>query len=272
MQLIDARTDEHLWAKTFERELTAENLFAIQNEISREIVRALESALSDEDSERLNTIPTANLAAYEAFVLGRQELVERTAEGIRAAKAYFEKAIELDPNYALAYVGLADSYALMSAYAGIDRQSTFAPRQVAIDKALALNPRSGEAYNSLADLRRNEDRLDEAEEYFLRAIELSPNYATAYHWYSLLLRGTEREEEAILKIRKALELDPGAPVIARVLIGLLRQQGRMEEAMAAALDGVKRSPGYSGFYEAMSTMLSQQGQLANALRWALGGH
>ena len=267
MQLIDANTDKHLWAETYDRELTAENLFAIQSEISHEIVRALHAVLSDEDNERLNSIPTANLDAYEAFVLGRQEMAKRTAEGIHAAKAHFEKAIELDSNYALAYVGLADSHALLPEYAGANMQDTFAPRQAAIDKALELDPRSGEAYASLAELRMFEERWEEAEKYYLKAINLRPNYATSYHWYALLLRDTGRVEEAVLRIRKALELDPAAPVLTSVLASLLNQLGRVEEANAAFLDGARRNPEFPGFYYHLAWQLLAQGQLGDALRW-----
>lgn len=270
MQLIDANTDKHLWAETYDRELTAENLFAIQSEISHEIVRALHAILSDEDSERLNSIPTANLDAYEAFVLGRQGLAKRTAEGIHAAKAHFEKAIELDSNYALAYVGLADSYATLPEYAGSNLQETFAPRQAAIDKALELDPRSGEAYAALGILRFYEDRPKEAEKYFLKAIDLSPNYATSRHWYALLLRDSGRVDEAVLQMRQALKLDPAAPILTSVLAKMLNDQGRVEEAQAATLDGIRLNPEFPGFYERMASVLQQQGRMAEALRWAVG--
>lgn len=269
MQLIDANTDNHLWAETYDRELTAENLFAIQSEISHEIVRALHAILSDEDSERLNSIPTANLDAYEAFVLGRQGLAKRTAEGIHAAKAHFEKAIELDSNYALAYVGLADSYILLADYAGTNLQETFAPRQAAIDRALELDPRSGEAYASFGNLRMFEDRPEEAEKYFLKAIDLSPNYATSHHWYALLLSDSGRVEEAVLQMRQALKLDPAAPILTSVLALMLNDQGRVEEAQAATLDGIRRNPEFPSLRTGMASLLRQQGRTADALRWAL---
>ncbi len=203
-------------------------------------------------------------------MLGRQELSKRTAESIRAAKAHFERAIALDPNYALAYVGLADSHATLPEYAGTDYQESFAPRQAAIDKAIELDPGSGEAYASFGNLRLNENRTEEAEEYFLKAIDLRPNYATAHHWYALLLRDSGRMEEAILQIREALELDPAAPILSQVLAGLLNRQGRLEEAQAAALDGVRRNPEFPGLYDQMADIRYQQGRIADALRWTLG--
>ncbi|NND45409.1 MAG: hypothetical protein HKN58_08800, partial [Xanthomonadales bacterium] len=151
VQLIDANTDEHLWAENYDRALTAENLFAIQSEISREIVSALKGTLTDEESERLAEQPTDSLEAYGEFVLGRQEMAKRTNESLVMAQKHFEKAIELDPEYALAYVGLADSLTLQALYGDLFVNDTFAPRQAAIDRALALDPNSGEAYTALAN-------------------------------------------------------------------------------------------------------------------------
>jgi Flp pilus assembly protein TadD len=270
VQLINASTDEHIWAETYDRELTAENLFAMQSEISREIVRELSAVLSDEDDERLDSIPTTNIDAYNAYVMGRQALVNRTAEGIYAAKAHFEEAIALDPDYALAYVGLADAYGKMPEYAGTNEEDSFAPRQDAIDKALELDLQSSGAYAALGSLRLAEERLEEAETYILRAIALNPKNARAYHVHALLLRYAGRLEEATLQIRKALEFDPAAPILTTNLVMLLHMQGRVEEALSTAIDGVKRSPQFPGFYEDIAKLFLEQGRIAEALRWALG--
>ncbi len=268
MQLISAATDEHLWAETYDRELTVENLFAIQSEITREIVTALHAALTEDDKERLASMPTVSLEAYEQFVLGRQEMARRTAEALAEALAHFEKAIELDSNYALAYVGLADTMALQTDYSGKDSEASFGPRQATIDKALELDPGSGEAYAALAQLQVDQGNDDEAEASFLKAIELSPNYATAYHWYANLLGGDDnRREESLQRIRKALSLDPAAPVLVTSLAGRLRLLGRVEEAKATLLDGVKRDPEFPGHYASMANLLQLQGRLGEGAVW-----
>ncbi len=267
MQLINAATDEHLWAKTYDRELTVESLFEIQSEISLEIVTALQAALTEEDKERLAFRPTDNLEAYEQFVLGRQAMAKRTAESLAKALQHFEKAIELDANYALAYVGLADTVALQAEYAGTVLQQTLEPRQAAIDKALSLDPGSGEAYAALGLLQQSQGDADEAEASFLKAIELSPNYATAYHWYSNLLLTDERREESLQEIRKALSLDPSAPVLVTNLSSRLRLLGRIEEAKAALLDGVKHNPEFPGLHSGMSDLLLFQGRVGEAAAW-----
>ncbi len=268
MQLINAATDEHLWAETYDRELTVASIFEIQSEISHEIVAALHAALTEADKEQLASRPTDNLEAYEQFVLGRQEMAKRTAESLAMALQHFEKAVELDDNYALAYVGLADTMALQSEYAGTVWQETIEPRQAAIDKALGLDPGLGEAYAALGLLRTGQGDADAAEASFLKAIELSPNYATAYHWYSnLLSNGDSRLEESMQQIRKALSLDPSAPVLVTNLSHRLRMLGRVEEAKMTLLDGVKRNPEFPPLYSIMANLLIAQGQLGEAAVW-----
>jgi TolB-like protein/Tfp pilus assembly protein PilF len=274
MQLINAETDEHLWAETYDRELTIENLFAIQSEVAAEVARALDAVLSEEDKQRLESMPTSNLDAYNEYVLGRQEAAKRTAKAIAKALAHFEKAIELDPDYALAYVGVADSHALRREYAGVRKEDTFAPRREAIDKALDLDPLSGEAFAALGLLQLQQGDRVAAEESFLKAIDLSPNYATAYHWYAnllvadeLSLADEERREEALRMLRKALSLDPAAPILTSNLAAHLRMFGRIEEAQATLLDGLKRNPDFPGFYANMASLLVQQGRIGEAAAW-----
>lgn len=269
VQLIDAQSDEHLWAEIFDRELSAENVFAIQSEISNEIATALRLVLTSEEDERLQLVPTVNLQAYEAYLLGRQEAARRTAESLIKSQSHFENAIDLDSDYALAYVGLAETLALRSAYGGLGVQVSYAPRQAAIDKALGLDPLSGEAYTSLAVMRTQQLMYDEAEEYFLRAIELSPNYATAYHWYSSMhLAETDRVEEALPFLRKAIELDPLAPVLAASLSRMLWSLGRAEEARTTILSGIERNPEFPFHYGNMAEHLLALGRVDDALRWS----
>jgi hypothetical protein len=108
VQLIDAATDEHLWAEIYDRELTAANIFDIQSEIATAIAKALQAELTSDDAQRLAVQPTQNLAAYEAYLLGRQRFAMRTAKGLREAGGYFQQAVDLDPECGLAYVSLAD--------------------------------------------------------------------------------------------------------------------------------------------------------------------
>ncbi len=268
VQLIDAETDEHLWAENYDRELTAQNLFAIQSEISREIVHALSAALSDEESQQLAAVPTTSLEAYGEYVLGRQEMARRTAESLLRARQHFEKAIAFDARYAQAYVGLADALDLLTNYGDLNIVESYAPRQAAIDTALKLAPRSGEAYTSLANLRLSQVEREEAEQHFLKGIELSPNYATAYHWYSILLGFMDRHEEALMQARRALELDPLAPILTVNLASILADLGRVEESNALLLEGTRREPEFPSNYLLLAENLVTMGRIGEALTWS----
>ena len=268
VQLIDTETERDLWADTFDRALTAENLFAIQSEITREIIAALHGVLSEQEDEALQVLPTNSLDAYAEFVLGRRELAKRTGEGILRAKTHFERAVEFDADYALAYVGLADSNLLQIDYLGKGIKDILAPTQAAIDRALSIDPLSGEAYTSLAGLRQYEYQLEDSERYYRRAIELSPGYATAYQWYYMLLMDSNRHEEALAQLARALELDPLAPILTENLSDMYRILGRHQEAKSTMTDGLERHPEFAAFYDGMAWLLVDEGHLDGALRWA----
>ena len=146
VQLIDARTDAHVWAETYDRELTAGNIFAIQTELAEDIASALKAALTPAEKERARVAPTRNLAAWEAYQLGQQRLAKRTASGLDEAEQFFRKAIELDPNFASAYAGLANSLALRVSYSDTSITRTLEQAQAAADAALKLDPGLSEAW------------------------------------------------------------------------------------------------------------------------------
>ncbi|MFC1702779.1 tetratricopeptide repeat protein, partial [Pseudomonadota bacterium] len=184
VQLIDAKTDEHLWAEIFDRELTAENLFAIQSEISQKIANALEATLSPEEEQRLNDFPTQSMEAYNAYLRGRQLLPQRNAKDLGKAMESFEQAVELDPEFALAWVGIAESASLLEAHGTLNPDKQLQIMEKAIGRALEIDPNLGEAYVSQGSLFDDLGQTEQAEAAYKRAIELSPNYPTAYHWYS----------------------------------------------------------------------------------------
>ncbi|HEY5776224.1 MAG TPA: hypothetical protein VIS57_09075, partial [Xanthomonadales bacterium] len=148
VQLIDANTDEHLWAEIFDREMTAENLFAIQSEISQKIANALEATLSPEETQRLNDFPTQSMEAYNAYLRGRQLLPQRNARGLEQALEAFGEAVKLDPDFALAWVGIADSAILLRTHGSIDTEKQIQITENAVGRALDIDPNLGEAYAS----------------------------------------------------------------------------------------------------------------------------
>ena len=148
VQLIDAASDAHLWAETYDRELTAANVFAIQSEVALTIAKALKAALTPAEAARAKAVPTQDLEAWEAFQLGQQRLALRTSAGLVQAEKLIRKAIALDPGFALAHVALANSLTLRVEYSGADRASTLQAAQRVVDAALKLDPGLSEAWAS----------------------------------------------------------------------------------------------------------------------------
>jgi TolB-like protein len=245
VQLIDAKTDEHLWAEIYDRELTAENLFAIQSEISTQIAAALQTTLSDDEKKRVNRMPTDNLDAYDAYLRGKQLMATRVTTDLAVARDEFLKAVELDPRFALAWVGVADSHYLYALYHDLPLSGTIAVREEAVKKALALDPTLGEAYASLGLIYQDRDQAEEMEQAFRKAIELSPNYATAYHWYSTAIIGDPlRSRERLGLILQAAELDPRSLIIGSSVANEYFHQGLFSRGEQQALKTIELGPDF----------------------------
>jgi len=246
VQLIDAITDEHLWAEIFDRELTAENLFAIQSEISQKIASALEAALSPEETQRINDFPTQSMEAYNAYLRGRQLLPQRNAADLAKAMESFEQAVKLDPEFALAWVGIAESASLLESHGTLNPDTRTQIMQSAIGHALQIDPNLGEAYVPQGALFDILGQSEQAEAAFKRAIELSPNYATAYHWYANLIMSTnDRLGEALELLNKAAQLDPHAVIIKQGIAALYSRMGRYDESEAAYKQLLAANPEFS---------------------------
>jgi tetratricopeptide (TPR) repeat protein len=269
VQLIDAATDEHLWADTYDRQLTAANIFAIQTEIATAIADALRATLSTEEQELLETVPTENMAALEAYFHGKQRMEKRTSAALAQAVDDFNRAIELDPSFALAYVGLADSYILQVEYSGLPLDEMTEKAQAATDKALALDDRLAEAYTSLGGIEHNRNDYEAAEAAYQRSLELNPNYVTAYHWYSLLLGGPlGQRDEALELIKKAAELDPRSPIILQNVGESYARVGRFDESLAWFRKTIEIDPDFAiGYLWIGFHYWRAEGQLDEAARW-----
>lgn len=268
VRLIEAASDETLWSNHYDRALTAKNLFSIQSEISRAVADTMKIALSDSDRIRFDDVPTDSLDAYREFALGRSAMMKHTAADLEGAQAHFERAIELDPEYAHAYVRLADTLALQVQYANADRGATIPKRRFAIERALELDPQSGEAYTALAWLMMDQLQFTESEEYLDRALELSPHYADAHHWYAVYLRYHHRFEEVLHHSRRALYLDPAVPVHHTDVVIALWGLRRPDEARERLHASLERFPAFPDNHYLMINTLIDEGQLDQALQWA----
>lgn len=206
-QLIHGRTDEHLWAESYIN--TLENVLQLQSEVAFAVAESIEASITAEESAELRSAGVVNPQAYEQYLLGHYQAAKRTNEGLERSVEHFQRAIEIDPDYAQAYAGLADSYNLLASWGFRAVEPAFLLAEQAAQDALALNPNLAEAHTSLAWVnfyyRYN---WAAAEKGFRRAIALNPNYATAHHWYAEFLDTQRRFDEAEAAFDRALELDP----------------------------------------------------------------
>lgn len=204
VQLIKAENDAHLWADTFDRKLT--DIFAVESEIARTIAETLQAKLSGEEQRQLNRRDTTSPEAYGFYLKGRYYWEKRTGQNVKKAMEQFQQAADKDPNYALAYAGLADCYLLLEDYLGTPASETYPKAKAFAERALQLDSSIAEAHTSLGYVYTNLWQWEQAEEEFRRAIKLSPNYATAHHWYSLLLLDLGRIDEAMARSNVRLSL------------------------------------------------------------------
>ena len=213
VQLINALTDAHLWAEIYDRKLT--DLFSVESDIAKTIADTLQAKLTGSESTAMSNKPTENPEAYELYLKGRFFWNKRTGQDLKTACDYFQQAIAIDPNYATAYAGLAESYILIPLFDAGSPQDYFPKAKAAAERAIELQETSAEAHTALALLFCFSDvDFPQSEKEFKRAIELNPNYATAHHWYgNALLVALGRFNEAISENKRAVELDPLSLII-----------------------------------------------------------
>ena len=264
VQLIDAHTDAHLWGEIYDRELTAGNLFAIQSEISTAIADALQAALSPEERSRVYDLPTSNLDAYNHYLRGRQFMAARGKEDLEKALSEFERATELDPEFALAWVGIGDSSHLLFEISAFERPEHAKMHKQAVEKALALNDQLGEAYASLALNYYDRREFDKARTAMQKAIELNPNYAQAYLWYANSLAGPGRQENRLQLLYKAAQLDPLSSIVQLNIATALIALGREEEGRQTLRQLSQMDPDYADTYSILGRVDADSGQLARA--------
>jgi TolB-like protein/Tfp pilus assembly protein PilF len=244
-QLIDAEADQHLWAETYDRQLT--DIFAIQTDVALQIASALEAELSPAERKRIHRKPTSNVHAYQLYLQGRQCYGRQTEEGIRKGIEFFRQAIAADPGYAMAHVGVAFAYAELAAGQGfgwIREEDAYQEARQAVMRALALDSDLAEAHSVLALLKCVHDfDWTGAEREFKLALELNPGGADIYDHYGWLCSALGRYDEALVLVKRAQELDP-LTHRADVATAFLRA-GRYWEGLEAALRCVEFEPEYA---------------------------
>ncbi len=250
VQLIDAESDEHLWAAVYDRNLTVAGVFSMQTEIVRTIAAQLRARLTPQESEQLAIVPTQNIDAYTAYLKGKQQAEIESVESMNAAIEHFRDAIGRDPVFALAHVGLADAYLTLSAnfFEGLTKDESIVLAEPPLARALELEPMSCEAQTTLGFLRQQQGDLDAAESALKTAIQRCPGYARAYRLYGRTewLRGNG--DAALALAQKALDVDPYSATVNFDIARYHDAAGRFDEAMAKYRRVVEIEPNHAFAY------------------------
>jgi len=263
VQLINALNDAHLWAETYDRKLT--DIFAVESEIANAIARMLQAKLSGPEQTAMAKKPTENPEAYELYLKGRFFWNKRTGVDLRKSIEYYQQAIAKDPNYALAYAGLADSYLLLSPYAAAPPEESIPPARAAAKKALELDDSLAEAHASSGLLATFDLEFDRSIAELERAIQLDPNYATAHHWIALSLMALGQFDRAIAEGKRAIELDPLSLIINADLSWLYFNQRRYDDAETQARKTLEMDSRFVLGHYYLCEALQFKGRLTDAI-------
>ena len=277
VQLVDAKTDDQIWAATYDRELSIESLFKLQTEISSQIASSLRAALTPEQEIRLATIPTNSIEAYAEYVAGRENLLKRNFATLIAARQQFEHAIELDPQYAQAYASLAETILVtLSNHKSIATDEAFSLAATHLAEALRIDPGLPQAYavRGLMEMMQWEGTRVGSGNFaaaasFEKAIELNPSLSDAYVWFASLRRVEGEIEDAVDLLMTALTLDPLSRIPYVNLPSLLAMEGRNERTTELLLHAINIFPEWATPYNYLSAHMKGLGRLDEAIAWGL---
>jgi TolB-like protein/Tfp pilus assembly protein PilF len=268
-QLVNVTDGYHLWSERYDRDTGGsccpEDIFGIQDEISLAIVGKLKVKLLGGEKTKILKRYTHDLDAYNLYLKGRYFWGKRTEESLKRGIEYFSQAIEEDPDYALAYAGLADSYVTLQDYSFLSPKPLLQKAKEAANKALDLDATLAEAHNSIAQVMFREWDWEGAEREHKQAIELNPNYAGAHHWYALLLTYAGRFDEAIAEMKRAWGLDPLSLIINRNLGLSLYYARRYDKASEQLQKTLEMDPNFSMVHAALGEVYVQKSMYKEAL-------
>jgi TolB-like protein/Flp pilus assembly protein TadD len=265
VQLINALTDAHLWADTYDRKLI--DIFSVESDIAKTIADTLQAKLTGSEKRAITVRPTENTEAYQLYLKGRFFWNKRTGENLKKAADYFQQAIKKDPKYALAYSGLADCHVLLPVYPelGSNPRDELPQAVAAAHKAVQLDDTLAEAHCSLARALASNLELSAAISEFNRAVELNPNYATARQWFGECLQSQGRLDDALAELKRAQELDPLSLIINSLLGFALDTVGKSDEAIAQLRKTIEIDPNFWIAHFYLGNVLEHRGQLKEAV-------
>lgn len=264
VQLINGLTNAHLWAEIYDRKLT--DIFAVESDIAKTIADQLQAKLTGSEKDAMSKKPTANPEAYDLYLRGRFFWNKRTSLDLPKAVDYYNQAVAKDPNYALAYSGLADAYVLYPDY-GVGAPDEFYPKakEMAI-KAISLEPSLGAPHAALGVIYANFDHdFGKAIAEFSRATELDPNYATAHQWKTTALGALGQFDEAIASSKRSVVVDPLSLIVNSDLAFNYLNAHRFDDAIAQSRKTLEIDPNFHIAREYLAMALQFEGKLADAL-------
>ena len=262
--LMDVANGSQLWGDHFDRRMA--DILTVQDEIAREISEKLRLRLTGEEKERLTKRDTGNTEAYQLYLKGRYAWEKRNEDGLKQSIEYFQQAIDKDPAYALAYAGLADSYAVLSGYSIASPGESFPQARTAARKALEIENGLAQAHATLGLILGDYDHeWTAAEAEFKRAMELDPNYATAHHWYALLLMSRGRLDEAVAQMRRAQELDPLSVIIRSNTVRALVYARQYDRALEEGRKALEIDPSFAPVHSFIGNAYEGKGMIAEAI-------
>jgi len=263
VELVNVRDQTQVWGKQYNRKLT--DVIAVTSEVAEDISEGLRLRLSIENRKQIAKHYTDSIEAYQAYLLGRQYSQKRTDAGLKTAIDYFQQALKIDPNFALAYVGLAGAYHVPLEGLSVTSNEVIQKVQPLLLKALELDNDLAEAHTLLGVLRRDEDDWPAAEKEFKRAIELDHNSQQAHSYYSAALDAIGRNDEAMTEARRALEIDPSSPGVVR-LVGLRYLQARRyDEAIEQFRKALNIDPNFAPAHSQLGRAYVFKGMYEDAI-------
>ncbi len=263
LELVDVRKNSVIWSEQYQRKQA--DIVALQSDIAKDVSTKLKARLSGAEEAKVTKAATSDPEAYQAYLKGRYYWNRRTAENLKKAIEQFKFATDRDPNYALAFVGLADCYAVLHEYAGAPTTETGPQAKAYAERALALEPELAEPHATLGSVYNNMWKFEDAEKEHKKAIALNPNYPTAYHWYSIFLKDVGRYDEAAAAIKRAQQLDPLSSVIAINISRLYQLQNNHEASIENSLKIIELDPNFGPAYEYLALSYQKQGKNVEAL-------
>ncbi|MDA2914099.1 tetratricopeptide repeat protein, partial [Acidobacteriia bacterium AH_259_A11_L15] len=275
-ELVDVVHGTQLWGGQYNQQAT--DLLTVQTQIARAITEKLLPRLSPEQEQQVTRRYTESTEAYQLYLKGRYQWNKRSPEGFQQAESFFRQALDKDPTYALAYAGLADTYAVQPSWGLMAPDEAFPKAKAAARRALQMDENLAEAYATLGlALREYDWDWAGAEQAFRRSLELNPNYATAHHWYAWALSDLGRHEEAIAEIKRAQELDPLSVIISRNVAAILWHARRYDEAIEKAEKALQLDPDFAATHAILGSAYLEKEMYEQAIAElekgkALGGN